>query len=125
MPPCRAITSPLSATRSMRGFCKVNRSVVADSRYVPNSSLRMGPPSWSFPRRLRGSRARMNRVYTLRVMSRLGLCYPTGDTRYMTSMDFEFEGQVIEWRGPAPYYFLAIPEEESEDIKFAAKGLEY
>jgi hypothetical protein len=40
-------------------------------------------------------------------------------------MDFEFEGPVIEWRGPAPYYFVRIPEEESGDIKFAAKGMEY
>ena len=40
-------------------------------------------------------------------------------------MDFEFEGPVIEWRGPAPYYFVRVPEEDSEDIKFAAKGLEY
>lgn len=40
-------------------------------------------------------------------------------------MDFQFEGQVIEWRGPAPFYFVAIPEDESDDIKFAAKGLEY
>ncbi|GAB3766055.1 hypothetical protein FB382_001961 [Nocardioides ginsengisegetis] len=40
-------------------------------------------------------------------------------------MDFEFEGPVIEWRGPAPYYFVRIPEDESDDIKFAAKGLEY
>ena len=40
-------------------------------------------------------------------------------------MDFEFEGPVIEWRGPAPFYFVRIPHEESEDIKFAAKGLEY
>ena len=39
--------------------------------------------------------------------------------------DFEFEGAVVEWRGPAQYYFVAIPEEESEDIKFAAKGIEY
>lgn len=37
----------------------------------------------------------------------------------------EFDGPVIEWRGPAPYYFVAIPEEESGDIKLAAKGLEY
>lgn len=43
----------------------------------------------------------------------------------MSEMDFEFEGPVVEWRGPAPFYFLAIPEEESEDIKFAAKGVEY
>ncbi len=40
-------------------------------------------------------------------------------------MDFEFEGPVIEWRGPAPYYFLRIPPEPSDDIKFAAKGIEY
>ena len=40
-------------------------------------------------------------------------------------MDFDFEGLVIEWRGPAPFYFVRIPDEESEDIKFAAKGVEY
>jgi hypothetical protein len=40
-------------------------------------------------------------------------------------MDFEFEGPVIEWRGPAPFYYVRIPEEESADIKFAAKGIEY
>lgn len=48
-----------------------------------------------------------------------------GDTRSMSAMDFEFEGPVVEWRGPAPYYFLRVPEEESEDIKVAAKGIEY
>ena len=40
-------------------------------------------------------------------------------------MDFEFEGPVIEWRGPSPFYFVRVPEEETADIKFAAKGLEY
>lgn len=40
-------------------------------------------------------------------------------------MDFEFDGPVIEWRGPAPYFFVRIPAEESADIKFAAKGMEY
>ena len=40
-------------------------------------------------------------------------------------MDFEFEGPLIEWRGPAPFYFVRIPDEQSEDIKLAAKGLEY
>jgi hypothetical protein len=39
--------------------------------------------------------------------------------------DFEFEGPVVEWRGPAPYYFVAIPEMDSDDIKFAARGVEY
>jgi hypothetical protein len=40
-------------------------------------------------------------------------------------MEFAFEGAVVEWRGPAPFYFLAIPEEESADIKVVAKGIEY
>lgn len=39
--------------------------------------------------------------------------------------DFEFDGPVIEWRGPAPFYFVRVPQGESEDIKFAAKGMEY
>jgi hypothetical protein len=43
----------------------------------------------------------------------------------MSVMDFEFEGSVVEWRGPAPFYFVSIPNEESADIKFAAKGIEY
>ena len=43
----------------------------------------------------------------------------------MREWDFQFEGPVVEWRGPAPFYFVAIPADESVDIKFAAKGLEY
>ena len=43
----------------------------------------------------------------------------------MSEMDFEFEGPVVEWRGPAPYYFVEVPEEESADIKVAAQGIEY
>ncbi len=43
----------------------------------------------------------------------------------MRSMDFQFEGPVVEWRGPAPFYFVAIPEDDSADIKFAAEGTEY
>jgi hypothetical protein len=43
----------------------------------------------------------------------------------MASMELEFEGPVVEWRGPAPYYFVTVPDEESADIKFAAKGMEY
>lgn len=40
-------------------------------------------------------------------------------------MDFGFEGELVEWRGPAPYHFVDIPEELGEDIKAAATGLEY
>lgn len=47
------------------------------------------------------------------------------DTRGMDDMDVEFEGPVVEWRGPAPYYFVDVPAEASDDIKFAAQGIEY
>jgi hypothetical protein len=47
------------------------------------------------------------------------------DTATMDPMDFEFDGPVVEWRGPAPFYFVRIPQDESEDIKFAAQGIEY
>ena len=40
-------------------------------------------------------------------------------------MEFAFDGPVVEWRGPAPYVFVQVPEDESDDIKEAAKGLEY
>ncbi len=40
-------------------------------------------------------------------------------------MEFICTGPVIEWRGPAPFWFLDIPVEESQDIKEAARGLEY
>lgn len=43
----------------------------------------------------------------------------------MGDLQLELEGPVVEWRGPAPFYFLRIAEEDSEDIKELAKGLEY
>jgi hypothetical protein len=43
----------------------------------------------------------------------------------MPDLDFEMQGPVVEWRGPAPFYFLALPVEDSEDLKAAAKGMEY
>jgi hypothetical protein len=39
--------------------------------------------------------------------------------------EFEFEGPVVEWRGPAPFYFVRIPDEDSADLKVAAAGVEY
>jgi hypothetical protein len=40
-------------------------------------------------------------------------------------MSYRFTGEVIEWRGPAPYYFVRIPAHESAAIKVDAKGVEY
>jgi hypothetical protein len=40
-------------------------------------------------------------------------------------MEWTFTGEVIEWRGPAPYLFVAMPPEDSEDLKEQARGLIY
>jgi hypothetical protein len=32
-------------------------------------------------------------------------------------MILEFEGVLIVWRGPAPYFFIPVPEKESGDLK--------
>jgi len=40
-------------------------------------------------------------------------------------MEWNVTGAVIEWRGPAPYLFVALTPQESEDIKEAARGLIY
>ncbi len=40
-------------------------------------------------------------------------------------MEWLFDGEVIEWRGPAPYLFVAVPEEDSAEVKEEARGLEY
>jgi hypothetical protein len=40
-------------------------------------------------------------------------------------MEWTFTSEVIEWRGPAPYLFVAMTPEDSEDLKDAARGLIY
>jgi hypothetical protein len=40
-------------------------------------------------------------------------------------MEWTLTGEVIEWRGPAPYLFVAMTPEESEDLKEEARGLIY
>ncbi|HEX5017834.1 MAG TPA: DUF1905 domain-containing protein [Actinomycetes bacterium] len=31
-------------------------------------------------------------------------------------MELQFAGEVIHWKGPAPFYFVTVPEEESDMI---------
>ena len=40
-------------------------------------------------------------------------------------MDLVFAGRVFEWRGPAPFYFVAVPEEQSGDIREVAAQASY
>jgi hypothetical protein len=40
-------------------------------------------------------------------------------------MEFNFTGEIWEWRGPAPFYFVSVPEDQAEEIREAAKLLTY
>ncbi|MFM7029607.1 MAG: DUF1905 domain-containing protein [Micrococcales bacterium] len=40
-------------------------------------------------------------------------------------MELEFSNQMIEWRGPAPFYYVPVPPEESELIRETARQVSY
>lgn len=40
-------------------------------------------------------------------------------------MIIQFDGEIFEWRGPAPFLFVAIPDEPSRDIKALAQLVTY
>jgi hypothetical protein len=40
-------------------------------------------------------------------------------------VEWEFSGEIFSWRGPAPYYYVAMPEEESLDLKEMSAELSY
>jgi GNAT superfamily N-acetyltransferase len=40
-------------------------------------------------------------------------------------MDQSFTGEIIEWRGPAPYYFVPVPEEDGEALRAVALSASY
>ena len=36
-----------------------------------------------------------------------------------------FSGDIFEWRGPAPFYFVAVPDDESAAIKEVSRLVSY
>ncbi|ANE43160.1 DUF1905 domain-containing protein [Deinococcus puniceus] len=40
-------------------------------------------------------------------------------------MTFEFSGSIWFWRGPAPWYFISVPTEQSAEIKAASRFVTY
>lgn len=40
-------------------------------------------------------------------------------------MVIEFSGRIFHWRGPAPYLFVAVPDEPSLSIKAISKSVTY
>jgi hypothetical protein len=41
------------------------------------------------------------------------------------AVDLDFSGPVFQWRGPVPYYDVALPEEDSQDLRLEAAALTY
>jgi hypothetical protein len=40
-------------------------------------------------------------------------------------MTLEFNGSVLFWRGPAPWYFVTVPAEQSESLKAISEFVTY
>jgi hypothetical protein len=40
-------------------------------------------------------------------------------------MEFEFAGEVWEWRGPSPFFFVTVPEEESAELEAMSSIVTY
>ena len=40
-------------------------------------------------------------------------------------MDMQFEGEIWYWRGPAPFYFVTVPQEISDDIHEVSGDVSY
>jgi hypothetical protein len=40
-------------------------------------------------------------------------------------MELTFTGPIFTWRGPAPFYYVAVPDEESDDIRDVANAVTY
>lgn len=43
----------------------------------------------------------------------------------MITVEWRFDGEIIEWRGPAPFFFVAMSEADSADLKEEARSLIY
>ena len=40
-------------------------------------------------------------------------------------MEIEFNGKILFWKGPAPWFFVSVPEEQSRDIKAISELVTY
>lgn len=41
------------------------------------------------------------------------------------SMGLEFSGEIWQWRGPPPFYFVTVPEEPSSDLQMVSPAVSY
>lgn len=57
-------------------------------------------------------------------MKTFGFLKPTS-MRYTVSMILTFSGVIWYWRGPAPFYFVTVPEKESEVLSAISEEVTY
>ena len=43
----------------------------------------------------------------------------------LARVELEFTGEVWFWRGPSPYHFVTVPEDESAELQDAAAAVTY
>jgi Domain of unknown function (DUF1905) len=47
------------------------------------------------------------------------------DGSYPVAMNVEFSGELWFWKGPAPWHFVTVPEEECRDLEATAASVSY
>ncbi|MCG7287055.1 DUF1905 domain-containing protein [Cellulomonas sp. ACRRI] len=40
-------------------------------------------------------------------------------------MDLRFRGEIIHWRGPSPYHYVAVPQPEADELRAASSLVSY
>lgn len=48
-----------------------------------------------------------------------------GSGWFNAHVEWVFEGEIVEWRGPSPYFFVAMSEADSADLKEEGRSLIY
>jgi hypothetical protein len=48
-----------------------------------------------------------------------------GPAPYAARMELEFSGEVWFWRGPSPFHFVTVPEDESAELQAASAFVTY
>ena len=56
-------------------------------------------------------------------VARRRLVSPTGS--YAAAMELEFDGEIWFWRGPSPYHFVTVPDEECAALASTASVVSY
>jgi len=51
--------------------------------------------------------------------------YEWAGATYPVGMDLQFSGEMWFWKGPAPWYFVTVPEEECDQLEATSPSVSY